>query len=378
MKLNEYEVLLIDDDEDDYVYLRELFLEVRRSKYKVTWKSSYQEGLQALHTRKFDVCLLDYRLGERTGIDLLNETQKLGHPCPIIFLTGHGDFDLDVQAMQMGASEFLVKGTLSSPLLERTVRYAMKHALDMAELRESKAQILQQDRLASLGLLASSLAHEIGTPLGVIRSRAELVTKKTTVDAVKKDMDTIVTQIDRIAKLVHSLLNLAREKKSELARPTNLNDVFTDILNLLEHEFCRNGIALRIPALDAIVVNAEAGPLGQVLLNLLVNSLHAIEAQKKIYPEITEHTIDIKTQSQGLFIDISIHDSGCGIPDANLPQLFTPFFTTKDIGHGTGLGLATSLKLVQSWGGNITAQNAPNHGAIFTIRLVKGTHDKLS
>lgn len=72
--------------------------------------------------------------------------------------------------MQIGAADYLVKGQLTTPLLERTIRYAIKHALDMEELKESKAQILQQDRLASLGLLASSLAHEIGTPMGIIRT----------------------------------------------------------------------------------------------------------------------------------------------------------------------------------------------------------------
>src|SRR3989344_7434205 len=199
MTLNSFKILLIDDDEDDYINLRDLVQEIRRSQYHITWKSTYSEGLAALREHKFDVCLLDYRLGTHTGLELLQEAHNLGLRFPTILLTGQSDFDLDLQAMQIGASDYLVKGELTSPLLERSIRYSIKHEMDMEELRESKAQILQQDRLASLGLLASSLAHEIGTPLGIIRSRAELVEKKGVESkTLKQDMATIISQIDRV------------------------------------------------------------------------------------------------------------------------------------------------------------------------------------
>lgn len=371
MSVNEFHILLIDDDEDDFINLRDLFEEIPRSKYKITWKSSYKEGLAALHTEMFDACLLDYRLGEHTGIDLLKEVQKLGLVCPIIFLTGHGDIDLDIQAMQVGASEYLIKGQLTAPLLERSVRYTMKHALDMQELKENKALILQQDRLASLGLLASSLAHEIGTPLGIIRSRAELVERRaTTNETTKQDMATVITQIDRITKLVNSLLHLAREKQSNHATAVDLNSVIQDVLNLMQYEFNRKNITLEISIPNDTTVNAESGPLGQVFLNLFVNALHAIEEAKNKGPE-RDHKLILKVNSSGSFIEISIQDTGCGIPEKHLSQLFKPFFTTKDIGLGTGLGLATSYKLVQSWKGSITVESKENIGSTFKIKLQK-------
>src|SRR5687767_8822632 len=120
MSLNEFEILLIDDDEDDYFFLKDLFSDITRTKYNVTWKSSYADGLEALGKQQFDACLLDYRLGEHNGIELLKEVHKLNYICPIIVLTGYGDFDLDVQAMQMGAAEYLVKSQLTAPLLERS------------------------------------------------------------------------------------------------------------------------------------------------------------------------------------------------------------------------------------------------------------------
>lgn len=371
MNVNEFRILLIDDDEDDFINLRDLFEEIPRSKYKITWKSSYKEGLEALHSEAFDACLLDYRLGEHTGIDLLKEVQKLELVCPIIFLTGHGDFDLDIQAMQVGASEYLIKSQLTAPLLERSVRYSMKHALDMQELKENKALILQQDRLASLGLLASSLAHEIGTPLGIIRSRAELVERRASSnEATKQDMLTVITQIDRITKLVNSLLHLAREKQSDHATAVDLNSVLQDVLNLMQHEFNRKDITLEINIPSNTTVNAESGPLGQVFLNLLVNALHAIEEAKTKGRE-KDHKLILNVNTLGNSIEISIQDTGCGIPEKYLSQLFKPFFTTKDIGLGTGLGLATSYKLVQSWKGTITVESKENVGTIFKIKLQK-------
>lgn len=377
MSANEFQILLIDDDDDDFVNIRDILEEIPRSKYKITWKPSYQQGLEALSQQQFDACLLDYHLGEHTGLELLKETQTLGFICPIIFLTGHGDFDLDLQAMQIGAADYLVKGQLTAPLLERAIRYSMKHALDMAELRESKAQILQQDRLASLGFLASSLAHEIGTPLGIIRSRAELAEKKSGENrALRQDMEVIISQIDKITKLVNSLLLLAREKQSDFASAVNLNQVIQDVLNLVKHELARKHIAFEANIQDKSIVKAEAVPLGQVLLNLLVNSVHAIEEiqkknQRSARTEAPQIVLSVKNKAD--FVEIQIRDTGCGIPKKNLSQIFKPFFTTKDIGVGTGLGLATSYKLVQSWGGSIAVESESGQGATFIINLLKSS-----
>ncbi len=366
MNVPQIRILLIDDDEDDFVNIRDLLRETKGVRYDLTWKSSYVSGLDELAEAKYDACLLDFRLGGHTGLELLQEAQRLGKSCPIIVLTGHGDFELDVQAMQMGASDYLVKGQITSLLLERAIRYSIKHAQDMA-------QILQQDRLASLGLLASSLAHEIGTPLGVISGRAELLAKKYSSDvALKNDMGLIVSQIERITKLVNSLLHLARGTQSDFVTSVNLNDAVQDVLNLMSHELERKNIKLNVKINDPFFVKAEAGPLGQVVLNLLVNSVHAIEdAQKNGIPN--GHTISIQAKNQNDKIELTIQDSGCGISEKNLPQLFKPFFTTKDVGQGTGLGLATSLKIVQSWGGAIQVSSEEGRGSKFAVNLLKAT-----
>ncbi len=366
----DFNVLIIDDDEDDFVTIRDLLADNLRSRYHLTWKSSYKDGLEALQRQKFDVCLLDFRLGAETGLDLLRETHGQNLSCPIILLTGQGDFDIDVAAMQTGAADYLIKGQFTAPLLDRSIRYAMKHALDKEELRANRAQILQQDRLASLGLLASSLAHEIGTPMGIIRSRAEMVVKRFGDNSALKDnMTSIIFQIDKVTKLVQSLLNIAREKRSDYSGAVDLKVVIDDVLSLVQHELNRKNIDLELKNSDSLQVKAEEGPLGQVLLNLLVNAIHAIEEAKK-RGRTEGHKIAITVAATLKTVDISIEDTGVGIAANNLPQIFKPFFTTKEIGQGTGLGLATSYKLIQSWGGTISVSSEAQTGAKFTVHLL--------
>lgn len=369
--MTEFNILLIDDDEDDYIHIRDLLSDVMSSKYKVTWKSNYHDGRKALYEQNFDACLLDYRLGEKTGLELLSESKGKVNSCPVIFLTGLVDFELDIKAMHVGAADYLVKGQLTSPLLERSIRYAIKQQHDMEELKESKAQIIQQDRLASLGLLASSLAHEIGTPMGIIRSRAELAEAKAgNNEALKKDLLTIVSQIDRITKLVNSLLHIAREQKSELGAAVDLNQTILEVLNLVEHELERKNISLVKQLSTPYFVKAESGPLGQVILNLLINAVHAIEEARE-QGILREHKVTLKAEASSDQVTLTIQDTGCGISELNQRNLFKPFFTTKQYGQGTGLGLATSFKIIESWGGHISAVSKVGAGSTFSILLPK-------
>jgi len=114
--MTEYKIklLIIDDDEDDYLIIRDLLFGIKEVKYETSWASSYQLALQALETSKFDACLLDYRLGEHTGLDLLQEIMGRGFRIPTILLTGQGDHAIDIEAMNAGASDYLVKGEVGS------------------------------------------------------------------------------------------------------------------------------------------------------------------------------------------------------------------------------------------------------------------------
>lgn len=133
-------VLLIDDDEEDYILTRYVFDEFKNNQFELEWIDNYAEGLAALKKCRHDIFLLDYRLGEKTGLELLKEAVESGYRAPIILLTGQGDKEIDVQAMQAGAADYLVKGELEAPLLERSIRYSLEHAQTLQKFRESEAR----------------------------------------------------------------------------------------------------------------------------------------------------------------------------------------------------------------------------------------------
>jgi PAS domain S-box-containing protein len=148
-------VLLIDDDEDDYILTRKLLSEVKVGKYKLDWASSYEEGLKAAGRGEHDVCLVDYRLGERTGVQLIREARAPRISTPMILLTGHGSDDVDVEAMQAGATDYLIKNETPATLLDRTIRYALELNTERCRAEEALAAYARRQAVvAEIGRLA--------------------------------------------------------------------------------------------------------------------------------------------------------------------------------------------------------------------------------
>lgn len=366
-------VLLIDDDEEDFLMLRDHLSQSKLHKFDVQWASSYDDGLAALTKSQHDVCFLDYRLGAKSGLELLKQAITEGAKVPMILLTGYGEQHVDLEAMKIGAADYLIKEQVNPHLLERSIRYSIHRAKATQEILERETQMLMQERLASVGLLASSLAHEIGTPLGVIRGRAEYLEFQVKDDPnLQKHVEVIISQIDRVSKLIRSLLNLARGDEMKSSGQVFLSDVVSEVIELMGHELRRHDIQVKneLPTGIPVKVMAEAGPLHQVLLNLLVNSVHAIDTAVK-GGRVAGHSIRISMNDLGKNWGICVEDTGCGISEKNMKNLFKPFFTTKDIGVGTGLGLATSYRIVESWGGSFHVRSVEGKGSEFEIVLPK-------
>ncbi|MEN6439896.1 MAG: response regulator [Syntrophobacter sp.] len=132
------EVLLIEDDQDDCVLIREILAETRAPRYHLSWRSTFEDALKATESSRYDAYLLDYRLGEHDGIEFLHEMKARGSNVPIIFLTGQGNYEIDMEAMRSGAAEYLVKDQISGPLLERSIRYAIERKRSEERLRQSE------------------------------------------------------------------------------------------------------------------------------------------------------------------------------------------------------------------------------------------------
>ena len=248
-------------------------------------------------------------------------------------------------------------------------------ALDMTHKKELEAKIVHQDRLASIGLLASGLAHEIGTPLGVIRGRAEFLMMSHTEDTpLNKGLQVIISQIDRISKLMRSLLSVSRSFSDVRVVDICISEVFKEVLSLVGQNLKQDSVQIRNEIPEGLLAQADFGRLEQIVLNLVMNSIHAI--RKAIQDGRTNgHYMIFSATVRKSKIAIDITDSGCGIASENMKKLFRPFFTTKQVGEGTGLGLAIVAQLVREIGGEISVQSTPGEGTTFTL-LLNAVHDE--
>ena len=160
--LEPLKVLLVEDDEDDYVLTRGLFNEMKGPRLQIDWIANFDQGLSTMIENQHDVCLVDYRLGARNGVELLREAVERGCTAPVILLTGQGEHEIDLEAMKAGAADYLVKSRLDAGLLERSIRYAIERK------RAAAVAAADQARLAALGAeigLALTRRDELNTIL---------------------------------------------------------------------------------------------------------------------------------------------------------------------------------------------------------------------
>ena len=160
-------VLLIDDDEDDYVIIRDLLTSLETSTIVLDWVGTYDEGLEATKLNAHDVYLLDYRLGERSGLDFLRQARADGCEAPIILLTGQGDYDLDVTAMKAGAADYLVKGQVDGALLDRSIRYALERHRSETNAEKTETTTRPGDLLLQIALARGSSVRDAAQAAGI-------------------------------------------------------------------------------------------------------------------------------------------------------------------------------------------------------------------
>ncbi|MBV9342126.1 MAG: PAS domain S-box protein [Acidobacteria bacterium] len=236
---------------------------------------------------------------------------------------------------------------------------------DITERVELESQLSQADKLSSIGLLAAGVAHEVNTPLAVISSYAQLLSKQLHGDEQKSGLlDKITRQTFRASEIVNNLLNFSRTSATEFTE-IDLNRIILDTLNLLEHQFKTTRIQVHdelFPHLPSIQGNA--GRLQQVFLNLFLNAKDAMPGGG---------ILRVST-SNGDAVSVTIADSGTGIAHEHIQRIYDPFFTTKlspqdGQRRGTGLGLAVTYGIIQEHAGKIRVESVPNEGTTFYLEF---------
>ncbi len=241
------------------------------------------------------------------------------------------------------------------------------------ELRRAQAETVRGEKLASVGLLASGVAHELNNPLTGILTFSHLVRQKMpdkSQDA--EDLDLVIRETKRCAAIIKRLLDFAREKQPE-KKFTDLNKVIEDTVRLVERPAHLRDIEITSdldPTLPPIWIDADL--IKQVIMNMLVNAQHAVEEKGSITIR-TGRSPHPRAPTQGAepvpMVVISIIDTGCGIPEKNLRRIFDPFFTSKEVGKGTGLGLSVSHGIVEAHGGLIEVESKVGEGSTFRVFL---------
>lgn len=264
-----------------------------------------------------------------------------------------------ISGLRSNGEEFPIEASISQ-VKKGEHRFFTVILRDITERKRLENQLRQTERLAELGMLAAGMAHEIGTPMNVILGRAEYLMRKTSDDATRQGLSTIVAQVERITKIMNQLLSFARRKPME-RRPLALSLVVHDILDVVQERLERRGIRLEVDVASTCPhVFADRDQMGQVILNLVMNAIQAMP---------NGGTLTVTLTSETKRVSLAIADTGCGIPQDNIPKVFAPFFTTKEVGEGTGLGLTVVHGIVQEHEGTIVVESEPGQGTTFTISL---------
>lgn len=232
--------------------------------------------------------------------------------------------------------------------------------LDITERKRLEVRLRRAERLAELGTLASGMAHEIGTPMNVILGRAEYLLKRTADEGMKKGLATIVTQVERINKVMNQLLAFARRKPSE-RRAVDLGEIVDDSLEMFQERITHSHVTVdKLIDLSLPPVLADRDQLIQVLINLVMNSLHAMPEGGRL---------GLSLDRENRHVRLGVSDTGHGMPEEIRSKVFDPFFTTKDFGKGTGLGLTVVKGIIEEHGGTIAVESVVDKGTTFWIRL---------
>jgi two-component system NtrC family sensor kinase len=349
-----------------------------------------------LSVAKPDVILLDLNLPDSMGLDTLQDVLATETNAAIIIMTGTNDEDLAAKALQLGAQDYLIKGQSSNTLISKSIRYALERKQFHGQLQRSQSQMLQSEKMASIGQLAAGVAHEINNPMGFITSnlhslqkyisrltdfmelqaaalashpddklQAEIAAqrKKMKIDYIKEDVQDLVAESlnggQRVIEIVKGLRSFSRTDQQKYEK-ASLNDIITDTVKIVWNEL-KYKTTLHQDLAELPMVPCFPHQLGQVIMNLLVNAAQAIDD----HGEIT-----ITTSGDQEQVRISISDTGSGIPADKISNIFDPFFTTKEVGKGTGLGLSIAYDIITNkHHGTLEVQSEVGTGTTFTITL---------
>jgi PAS domain S-box-containing protein len=465
-------ILIVDDDEDDYLILKDM-LETISYPVTTTWSYTYNDALELIRSGKFDVIIVDFRLGRKTGLDLMADAARFHSDTPFIFLTGAGNAKIDALALKAGATDYLVKGEMTEEKLDRSIRYAIERSRviaalrlsetkyrnvfenskdaifiadhtgkilqvnsvfeqmlgveinedsvlsitdlvtsehqkailnnliehcgeikdletellysgediriallsiscstnesgesffqcflhDITELKKSERHLFQAEKLAAVGRLVRTLAHEVRNPLNNINMSIDQMEEYLTDESLGTYIEIVKRNSGYINSLITELLHSLRHTEMNIQK-WPVHDIFYLSLAKVKDRIDLKKIQVKVnlPQEDLHVM-IDLEKMNSAFLNLLTNAIEAIEHN--------EGMIWLSSEKSKDGIVIKIQDNGMGIPQESLGRLFEPYYTTKR--NGMGLGMVATLNILQSHNATIEVKSEVGRGTTFSI-----------
>ncbi|HEU0054020.1 MAG TPA: response regulator [Longimicrobium sp.] len=350
-------LLIAEDDPGAARVLRQI---LQQQGYRVTVAEDGTAAMRALEAERPDLLLLDWMLPGVSGLEICHAARQRWNQLelPILMVTARTDPDSVYAAFDAGASDYVMKPFRGAELRARIAAHLRTRRL-VEERRRMEDHLSERDRLSTLGLLASGVAHDLNNPLAVISAHAQLLLRRAEGETAGQ-LREILDAVERCRRIAGDLLGFARRHPPE-REPTDVARVARATLALRQKDLDAARITLRLhapPSLPAVL--GDAHQLQQVFLNIVVNAEQALRERGSLL-RVTLESGDGEVRAR-------FFNDGPPIPPEALPRLFDPFFTTKPRDEGTGLGLAICRRIAQEHGGEITVATGAE-GTEFAVRL---------
>ena len=366
-------VMVVEDDDDDFELIRSLLRELYGNKCEVTWVNTSVQARELIPLQTADVYLIDYRLDEKTGVDLLKEFKEFDLTRPMIFLTGLDEMAIDFALMESGASDYLPKQGLTLQLLERSIRYSAKRAFDKMKLREAARLKAEADAVKNAADLKSKIIakinHELRTPLTAILGYATLALGSAkTVQEKNRYLDVIDRNGKHLLEIINDFLDLAKVEAHQQQfnkKKFEVMSVVDEVVELMRPSILAKGLVVQIERPNhPIDVESDPFRVRQILTNLIANAMKFTAVG----------FIAVKCERTRDWLKIYVSDTGVGIDVNDQSNIFQPFYQVPaEIGKnqsGTGLGLQLSRQLAVALGGRLELiQSRVGVGSTFALLL---------
>jgi signal transduction histidine kinase len=377
--------LVIVDDEP--VILQILKAVFEDEPYRLSLASSGHEALEVMRRDGVDLLLTDKNLPDVNGLELLKEAKQVNPDAEVIIITGYASLETALAAMELDAFDYVLKPLNNVFDIRKKVRRALekqrmvihnrqlmsyleaKNAELERSLEETKrlqAELIQSEKLAGIGTLAAGIAHEISSPLFGILGLAEAIVDEEDPSLVGDYARDIVEYSQTIRSIVVELSSYSRASKGEYLTTVDLSQVVRDAIRLVERSADTNCITIRADLQDRTFVNARTNEVQQVFVNLVKNAVEALSEQRDAG---REGIVQVRTGHQDGYVWALVEDNGPGIPQSNLAMVFDPFYTTKQPGKGTGLGLNIVYRIVTKYRGTVTVESVEGRSTTFHVRF---------